>query len=196
MSNSRPAVRSSRFGEADKNYSGSKFRKRDPGSGGSRPGAGRRPDLPNSLRELLFRRCELLFAMATDRYWLGVWSEKLLDVWLDRATAVAKRRTWLRLVGKASPRNSEFLFQLIHYPETLFGDDGSISFAPWEYREALKLFAEQIGFSPNKSHALPVKLRNKVRRRAVTQVLSEAGSEIQVSEKFLLNAWKVWRNAP
>ncbi|MDI7775593.1 hypothetical protein [Asticcacaulis sp. EMRT-3] len=194
MSNSKPAVRSSPYAATARKHPGYKYRKRDPGSGGARTGAGRRPDLSPALRQILLNRCETLYGNEARTYGLRVWASDILSIWLEETYPPRANYVWYQLTRRnVRIQDHEFLLQLIYSPEQLYSDDGKLNFDVAFRQNILRNFANIIEVSVPLTDELPLGTRKAVRRRIAVRVIDEAKIEPPLSVDFVLNAWRTFR---
>lgn len=194
MSNSKPVVRLSLYAATARKHLGYKYRKRDPGSGGARSGAGRRPDITPALRQILLNRCEALYRNEARIYGLRVWAGKILDVWLAQANPLRADFIWYQLKRRnVRAQDYEFLLQLIYSSEQLYSDDGKLNFDVALRQNILRNFANIIEVSVPLTEELPLGTRKAVRRRIAARVIDEAKIEPTLSVDFVLNAWRTFR---
>ena len=184
-----------------------KYRKRNPGSGGARPGADRRPDITAEERWLIGRACAAYYDKLRMNHADKAWCESVIDHWLSRSNG--DDRTFVQdiwALGGVTPVEFRFLHDLAADPSRYYDQDGHLSIEVGRYYKCLCALADNFRAPlrrPDPEYRLPRQLIRHTRDRvvqvigvrlavptAVTRIVP--GRSLQVTPGFIWSCWRDW----
>lgn len=184
-----------------------KFRKQNPGSGGARPGAGRRPDISAEERLLIAEACERLYEKYRLKQADTAWCEDLLSHWLAHRSG-DEHQIWrdvLQLPGLDLTQR-RFLVDFAANPENHYDANGGLTFEVRRYYKGLCVLADTAKpphRRPDRDYRLPrrevARTRSRVLETIKTRLLVPTlatqvvpGRTLDVSESFVSACWNAY----
>lgn len=173
-----------------------KYRKREPGSGGRRPGAGRRPDVSHALRRQIGNLYDRYYREERLRFFYSRWFEELHMLWIGLARSpLEKQKIYDQFRNDPNINISRlrFLQKLIYEPEALFDENGSLNFHIDLVRSISEAFAAVIGapsFEFDRHAKLPRGQVYLIRKTVFERVRHSVSITPSLSDGFILSCWQ------
>ena len=185
------------------------YRKRNPGSGGARPGAGRRPDIPLEIRFEIGLFCEERYSYECRDVNARLWIDQMVEIWLAANHTIDYRNDlYDSLFKNIEPSNAEraFGYYFIYQPLSIYDDNGNLNFGIYDCTPILRIITNQIlGYEvlPPTLNELP---RNRIawtKNRIILEtqrILSDPNQEaidlikspLFVSPRFIKSCWHLF----
>jgi len=176
-----------------------KYRKREPGSGGRRPGAGRRPDVSPTLRRFIGELYAREHRSERERYFFATWFEELFSLWdgIERSSSY-KQSLYDQFLSDPGLRldRQRFIQKMIFNPEGLINENGEPNFGVESMRPIAEAFSALIGgpaLSYDHLTPLPRKQIMVIRRKALSAVRAKVPLTPVLSDVFIVTCWKAMR---
>lgn len=176
-----------------------KYRKREPGSGGTRPGAGRRPDVSPKLRRFIGELYAREHRSERERYFFATWFEELFGLWDGNERSYSyKHSLYDRFLSDPSLRldRQRFIQMMIFRPEALIKENGEPNFGVESMRPIAEAFSALIGGPPlSYDHLTPLPRKQimVIRRKAISAVRAKVPLTPVLTDGFILSCWKEMR---
>lgn len=192
------------------------YRKRSPGSGGARPGAGRRPDIDLAMRYHLGEFCEATYKSVCATYHYKKWFYDLVELWSALELNERRRRQFyddiLRQYDLSFPER-QIVLDFAIYPANLYLSEDDLAFEIEKELPLLEIIAASVYglvvssqtkavpplMKPSplpKASPLPRGEIAEVKREIVSLARDHALDEYQVcdlSYTFILTCWNYHR---
>ncbi|MGZ3304842.1 MAG: hypothetical protein ACXU8U_03185 [Asticcacaulis sp.] len=185
-----------------------RYRKNTPGSGGARPGAGRRPDISAEERFIIGRACAAKYADYCASKGLRNWCDRIFEFWQVMLDNGQDPRWLIGTVREHYDLDWDelmFVFKVASMDQSLFNSSSDYTFDLKSHEAILGVISDSIyGFfqRPRLDYTPPRSQIAAIRNRVVDEVASELnygqGSrgakfrKVNLSKTFVMRCWNAY----